>query len=112
MAYGLTAPVRTPPAIVARLRSAIDDVMKDKAFTGRFAEMGFELDPLIGDAYRDFIVKDLEQWRGVAKAAGIRIGQIFPRTSNKIETRMAQPGQTGQTVRGFRIIAPSSFGAR
>src|ERR1700704_3807678 len=37
----------------------------------------------------------------VAKAAGIRIGQIFPRTSNKIETRMAQPGQTGHTVRGF-----------
>ena len=50
VAYGLTAPSRTPPAIVARLRAAIDDVMNFKAFTGRFAEMGFELDPLIGDA--------------------------------------------------------------
>jgi hypothetical protein len=25
---------------------------------------------------------------------------------------MAQPGQNGHTVRGFKIIAPSSFGAR
>jgi len=73
VAYGLTAPARTPSAIVTRLRTALADVMKDKAFTDRFAELGFELDPLIGDAYRDFIVKDLEQWRGVAKAAGIRI---------------------------------------
>src|SRR5206468_3370296 len=48
----------------------------------------------------------------VANAAGIRIGQIRPGTSNKTETRMAQPGQNGHTVCGFKIIAPSSFGAR
>src|SRR5258705_13726047 len=42
----------------------------------------------------------------VANAAGIRIGQIRPGTSNKTETRMAEPGQNGHTVRGFWIIAP------
>ena len=73
VAYGLTAPARTPLPVVARLRGAMDELMKDKAFTEHFRELGFELDPLIGDAYRDFIVKDLEQWRGVAKAAGIKI---------------------------------------
>jgi tripartite-type tricarboxylate transporter receptor subunit TctC len=73
VAYGLTAPARTPPAIVARLRAAMDEVMKDRTFTDRFTELGFELDPLIGDADRDFIVKDLELWRGVAKAAAIKI---------------------------------------
>jgi tripartite-type tricarboxylate transporter receptor subunit TctC len=73
VAYGLTAPARTPLPVVARLRSAMDELMKDKAFTEHFRELGFELDPLIGDAYRDFIVKDLEQWRGVAKAAAIKI---------------------------------------
>jgi tripartite-type tricarboxylate transporter receptor subunit TctC len=73
VAYGLTAPVRTPPSIVARLRIAMDELTKDKTFTDHFEELGFELDPLIGDAYRDFIVKDLEQWRGVARAAAIKI---------------------------------------
>jgi tripartite-type tricarboxylate transporter receptor subunit TctC len=73
VAYGLTAPARTPPSIVARLRIAMDKLMKNKTFTDHFEELGFELDPLIGDAYRDFIVKDLEQWRGVAKAAAIKI---------------------------------------
>src|SRR5262245_25425919 len=73
VAYGLTAPARTPPSIVARLRTAMGELMKDKSFTDRFEEFGFELDPLIGDAYRDFIVKDLEQWRGVANAAAIKI---------------------------------------
>lgn len=48
----------------------------------------------------------------VANAAGIRIGQTRVGTSNKIETRMAEPGQNGHTVCGFKIIAPSSFGAR
>jgi hypothetical protein len=33
----------------------------------------YESDHLIGDAYKDFIVKDLEQWRAVAKAANIKI---------------------------------------
>jgi tripartite-type tricarboxylate transporter receptor subunit TctC len=73
VAYGLTAPARTPPSIVARLRGAMDELMRDRTFTDHFKELGFELDPLIGDAYRDFIVKDLEQWRGVARAAAIKI---------------------------------------
>ena len=73
VAYGLTAPARTPPSIVARLRIAMDELTKDKTFTDHFEELGFELDPLIGDAYRDFIVKDLEQWRRVAKGAAIKI---------------------------------------
>jgi tripartite-type tricarboxylate transporter receptor subunit TctC len=73
VAYGLTAPAHTPAPIVSRLRSTFDAVTKDKAVTDHFRELGFELEPLIGDAYRDFIVKDLAQWRSVAKAAGIKI---------------------------------------
>ena len=73
VAYGLTAPARTPASIIAQLRIVMDELMKDKNFSDHFDELGFELDPLIGDAYRNFIVKDLEQWRGVAKAAAIKI---------------------------------------
>jgi tripartite-type tricarboxylate transporter receptor subunit TctC len=73
VAYGLTAPAKTDATIVARLRQTISEMMKDPAFTEQLTKLGFELGPLIGDQYRDFIMKDLERWRAVAKVANIRI---------------------------------------
>jgi tripartite-type tricarboxylate transporter receptor subunit TctC len=73
VAYGLTAPAKTDEALVGRLRQVISDMLKDPAFTGQFTKLGFEMSPLIGNQYRDFIVKDLERWRAVAKTANIRI---------------------------------------
>jgi tripartite-type tricarboxylate transporter receptor subunit TctC len=73
VAYGLTAPAKTDAPIVARLRKEMSEMLKDAAFTEQLTKLGFELRPLIGDQYRDFIVKDLERWRAVAKIANIRI---------------------------------------
>jgi tripartite-type tricarboxylate transporter receptor subunit TctC len=71
--YGLSAPAGTPEPILARLKTAITEMIGDKAVAERLSGLGYETDLQIGDAYRDFIVKDLEQWRGVAKAANIKI---------------------------------------
>ncbi len=71
--YGLLAPAKTDPQIVARLRGTLSDMMRDQAFTDRLYALGFEVRPLIGDDYRDFIVKDLDKWRAVAKAGNIKI---------------------------------------
>lgn len=71
--YGLLAPAQTDAQIVDRLRRVLSDMMSDKTFTDHLYAMGFEVRPLIGDAYRDFIVKDLEKWRAVAKAGHIKI---------------------------------------
>jgi tripartite-type tricarboxylate transporter receptor subunit TctC len=73
IAYGLLAPAKTDPPIVARLRRTLSDMMGDEAFANRLAAMGFEVRPLIGDAYREFIAKDLDKWRAVAKAGNIKI---------------------------------------
>jgi tripartite-type tricarboxylate transporter receptor subunit TctC len=73
VAYGLTAPARTPDAVIARLTQALSETMNDKAVADRFRELGFDLNTLLGSAYRDFIVQDLEQWRGVAKATNTKI---------------------------------------
>ena len=43
------------------------------ALIDRLSGLGYETDLQLGDAYKDFIVKDLEQWRRVAKAANIKI---------------------------------------
>jgi tripartite-type tricarboxylate transporter receptor subunit TctC len=71
--YGLSAPAGTPEPVLAKLRQGISNMMKDKALIARLSELGYETDLQLGDAYRDFILKDLEQWRGVAKAANISI---------------------------------------
>jgi tripartite-type tricarboxylate transporter receptor subunit TctC len=73
VAYGLTVPAKTDTQVVARLKRVLSDMMSDNAFTNRLYSMGFEVRPLIGDDYQDFIVKDLEKWRAVAKAGNIKI---------------------------------------
>ena len=73
VAYGLSAPAGTPESILVRLKHRIADMMNDKALIARLSELGYETDLQLGDAYRDFILKDLEQWRQVARAANIKI---------------------------------------
>jgi tripartite-type tricarboxylate transporter receptor subunit TctC len=73
VSYGLSAPTGTPEPILAWLRKAMTELIEDKAVVERLRGLGYESDHLIGDAYRDFVVKDLEQWRAVAKAANIKI---------------------------------------
>ncbi len=73
ISYGLLAPAKTDTHIVARLRRALSDMMSDAAFTDHLFSMGYEFRPLIGDDYRDFIVKDLDKWRAVARAGNIKI---------------------------------------
>src|ERR1700751_5189277 len=43
------------------------------------------------------------------KDAGISNGQTLTRTNNNPATRVAQPGQSGQTVWGFEISIPASL---
>jgi tripartite-type tricarboxylate transporter receptor subunit TctC len=71
--YGLSAPAGTPEPVLARLKQAISEIVNDKAMTERLHGLGYETDLLVGDAYRDFILKDLEQWSRVAKAANIKV---------------------------------------
>lgn len=73
VAYGLTAPVRIPEPVRARLTQAMTELTSDRALADQLRGIGLDVDPLIGNAYRDFIVRDLEQWRAVGKAANIRI---------------------------------------
>ena len=71
--FGLLAPAQTPEPIVARIRKEIAEIAKEPAVVERLKTLGYPADYLAGDAYRDAILKDLEQWRGVAKAANIQV---------------------------------------
>jgi tripartite-type tricarboxylate transporter receptor subunit TctC len=71
--YGLSAPAGTPEPIVTRLKQAVQKMIDDKAVAERLRGLGYETDLQMGDAYKNFIIKDLAQWREVAKAANIKI---------------------------------------
>ncbi len=71
--FGLLAPAGTPEPIVARLRTEVAAIAKDPAVVERLNTIGYPAAYLDGNAYRDTILKDLEQWRAVAKAANIKI---------------------------------------
>ena len=66
------APARTPAAIVARLQREVARVVQTAEVKERFAGMG--LDP-VGGSSEDLgrrVVRDIEKWTAVAKAANIK----------------------------------------
>jgi tripartite-type tricarboxylate transporter receptor subunit TctC len=72
--FRLLAPAFTPESIVARLRKEMGEIAREPAVVERLRMLGYPADYLSGDVYRDVILKDLERWRGVARAANIQIG--------------------------------------
>ena len=71
--FGLLAPAGTPEPIVTRLRKEVGEIANDAAVVERLRTLGYPPAYLDGSTYRDTILKDLEQWRAVAKAANIQI---------------------------------------
>ena len=66
------APAKTPPAIIARLQKEVARVVQTAEVRERFGQMG--LDP-VGGSSEDLgrrVVRDIEKWSAVAKAANIK----------------------------------------
>jgi len=71
--YGILAPAGTPEPTLARLRNEVADLLKDPKVTARLDQLGYQISYLAGDAFRDYIVADLEQWRTVARTANVKL---------------------------------------
>jgi tripartite-type tricarboxylate transporter receptor subunit TctC len=66
------APAKTPPAMIARLQKEVARVVQTAEVRERFAQMG--LDP-VGGSSEDLgrrVVRDIEKWTAVARAANIK----------------------------------------
>jgi tripartite-type tricarboxylate transporter receptor subunit TctC len=73
--FGVIAPAKTPPDIVAKLSGGVMAAVKSSEVRGRFDQLGY--DP-IGDSSTEFaatIKTDIEKFAKIIKAAGIRIEQ-------------------------------------
>jgi tripartite-type tricarboxylate transporter receptor subunit TctC len=71
--YGILAPAGTPEPILARLRKEFSAMLKDPKIVERFDKLGYQPDYIEGDAFKDFVVKDLEQWRNAARSANVTV---------------------------------------
>ena len=71
--YGMMAAAGMPDAVQAKLRTEIAEMLKDPKVIQRLRALGYQPAFLGGADFRDFVVKDLEQWKSVAKGAGIAL---------------------------------------
>lgn len=70
--FGLIADDSMPDAAVERLQSALDKVIGDQGFQDFVAQIGGEVASQEGDAFRDYVVADVERWQGVAGQAELQ----------------------------------------
>ncbi|HEX9671856.1 MAG TPA: tripartite tricarboxylate transporter substrate binding protein [Burkholderiales bacterium] len=70
--WGLSAPAKTPPAILARLHKETVSALNSPDVRSRLEELGAEIIASSPAQYADFIRRDMAKWAKVIKAAGIK----------------------------------------
>ena len=71
--FGLIAPAKTPPDVIATLSKAMEKVLTDPAVIARFAEMGGDAKFSTPDGLRDALTKQAETWTPVICKANIKL---------------------------------------
>jgi len=71
--FGMGAPKKTPPEIIAKLNAAVNEVLAEPAIKAKLIDLGG--DPLIGppEAFGKMIVAETEKWEKVVKAANLKV---------------------------------------
>ncbi len=70
--YGLFAPAGTPPATIARLNAAANEVLAAPEVRTAMAAQGMTPAPSPPDRLRDLVAADLARWTTVVRTAGIQ----------------------------------------
>jgi tripartite-type tricarboxylate transporter receptor subunit TctC len=69
--YGFFAPSGTPPAVIAKLNTAINEILKEEAVRERLTKAGVVVKGSTPEAFGKFMEGELERWSKVREAAGI-----------------------------------------
>jgi tripartite-type tricarboxylate transporter receptor subunit TctC len=70
--YGLSAPAKTPPAILQRLSQEAAKAAKNPALLARFAAEDAEAVGSTPQEYADFIAKEQARWKNVIEKSGVK----------------------------------------
>ncbi|UZE49294.1 Bug family tripartite tricarboxylate transporter substrate binding protein [Rhodopseudomonas sp. P2A-2r] len=71
--FGVGAPKKTPPEIIAKLNADVNAVLADPAVKAKLIDLGGE--PLIGppEAFGKMVAAETEKWEKVVKAANLKV---------------------------------------
>ncbi|MDB5522223.1 MAG: tripartite tricarboxylate transporter substrate binding protein [Tardiphaga sp.] len=71
--FGMGAPKKTPPEIIAKLNAEVNAVLAEPAVKARLVDLGGN--PLIGtpEAFGKMIAAETEKWSKVVKEAGLKV---------------------------------------
>ncbi|HXN68469.1 MAG TPA: tripartite tricarboxylate transporter substrate binding protein [Bradyrhizobium sp.] len=69
--YGMIAPSKTPPAIVARLNRITNEAMNDPGVKQKLADQGLTVAGNTPEQFRGFIEAETTKWAKVIKDAGV-----------------------------------------
>jgi tripartite-type tricarboxylate transporter receptor subunit TctC len=70
--FGISAPRNMPPAVLARLNSAINAGLNDPKLKARIQDFGAEPSPGTSEAFSKLVASETEKWAKVLKAGGIK----------------------------------------
>jgi tripartite-type tricarboxylate transporter receptor subunit TctC len=70
--FGLVAPAGTPPAVLAKLETALAKVLAMPDVRQRLIAMGAIIRPLNGRQFGDYIVAEITKWADVVNKAGVK----------------------------------------
>lgn len=70
--FGLMAPAKTPPAVIAKLEKALAQTLAMPDVQKRFADLGAVLRPLNGEQFTQYMDQEIAKWADVVKKAGIQ----------------------------------------
>ena len=71
--FGVAGPANLPAGITARLQNEIGAVLKDPEVIAKLKSANFEPYFVPSDAFRKYVVEDLNKWKGVAQSEKIVI---------------------------------------
>ena len=69
---GILAPAGTPPAIVEKLNTATNEVMKSPELQASMAKLGFEPTLWTAAQYGAFLAEEARRWPPIVKASGVQ----------------------------------------
>ena len=70
--YGMLAPARTPPTIIAQVQRAIVRILQTPELKARMANQGVDIVASGPAEFEKFIIAEIAKWSRVVKAAGVR----------------------------------------
>lgn len=71
--YGVVAPAKTPPPVVAKLNSELVRILRMPDVQARFRDEGGEVAPGTPDDLAAFINREIQRWGKVVSDAGVRV---------------------------------------